>query len=76
MKTDLHRIMNAPTLPAAWAAARRFTDCWENRYSKAVACLRADLDDLLTCFRYPTLEERKAVRTTDEIESVLLPRVL
>jgi transposase-like protein len=28
----------------------------------------ADLDDLLTCFRYPTLEERKAVRTTHAIE--------
>jgi hypothetical protein len=33
-----------------------------------VACLRADLDDLLTCFRYPTVEQRKTVRTTDEID--------
>ena len=33
-----------------------------------MACLRADLDDLLTCFRYPTLEARKAVRTTNAIE--------
>jgi Transposase, Mutator family len=33
-----------------------------------VACLRADLDDLLTCFRYATLEKRKAVRTTNAIE--------
>jgi transposase-like protein len=33
-----------------------------------VACLRADLDDLLTCFRYPTIEERKTVRTTNAIE--------
>jgi putative transposase len=35
---------------------------------KALACLRADLDDLLTCFRYASLEERKRVRTTNAIE--------
>ncbi len=68
VKADLHRIMNAPTLPAAWSAARRFADRWEDRYPKAVACLRADLADLLTCFRSPTLEARKAVRTTNAIE--------
>jgi putative transposase len=68
LKADLHRIMNAASLPAAWAAARRFADRWEAIYPKAVACLRADLDDLLTCFRYPTLEERQAVRTTNAIE--------
>jgi putative transposase len=68
VKAGLHRIMNAASLPAAWSAARRFADCWEAVYPKAVACLRADLDDLLTCFRYPTLAERKAVRTTNAIE--------
>jgi putative transposase len=68
IKADLHRIMNARTLPVAWSAARRFADRWEDRYAKAVACLRTDLADLLTCFRYPTLEARKAVRTTNAIE--------
>jgi transposase-like protein len=68
LKAGLHRIMNAPTRPAAWSAAHRFADRWQDLYPKAVACLRAGLDDLLTCFRYRTLEERKAVRTTDEIE--------
>ena len=68
LKTDLHRIMNAGTLPSAWSAARRFADRWQAIYPKAVACLRADLDDLLTCMRYPTLDERKAVRTTNAIE--------
>ncbi|HSA67095.1 MAG TPA: IS256 family transposase [Methyloceanibacter sp.] len=68
LKAGLHRIMNAASLPAAWSAARRFADRWEAIYPKAVACLRADLDDLLTCFRRPTLEERKAVRTTNAIE--------
>jgi len=68
VKAGLHRIMNATTLPAAWSAARRFADRWQSAYPKAVACLRADLDDLLTCFRYPTVEERKLVRTTNAIE--------
>ena len=68
IKAQLHRIMNATTLPAAWSAARRFADRWQDLYPKAVHCLRADLDDLLTCFRYPTLAERKAVRTTNAIE--------
>jgi transposase-like protein len=68
IKVGLHRIMNAGTRPDAWSAARRFADHWQGLYPKAVACLRADLDDLLTCWRYPTIEERKAVRTTNAIE--------
>jgi putative transposase len=68
IKAGLHRIMNAHILPAAWSAARRFAARWASIYPKAVACLRADLDDLLTCFRYATSAERKAVRTTNAIE--------
>jgi len=68
VKADLHAVMNAKTLPKARSAARAFADRWEDPYPKAVACLRDDLDDLLTCFRYKTLEERKAVRTTNAIE--------
>ena len=60
--------MNATRLPAARSAARRFADRFQDDYPKAVACLRDDLDDLLTCFRYPTLEQCKAVRTTNAIE--------
>jgi len=52
----------------AKSAARKFADRWEQTYPHAVACLRNDLDDLLTCFRYNTLEERRAVRTTNAIE--------
>ena len=33
-----------------------------------MACLRDDLDDLLTCFCYKTLKERKRVCTTNAIE--------
>ena len=68
VKAGLHAIMNAPNRPKALSAARRFADAWEETCPKAVACLRNDLDDLLTCFRYPTLVERKQVRTTNAIE--------
>jgi transposase-like protein len=68
VKRALHKVMNADTRPEALAAARRFADRFENEYPKAVACLRDDLDDLLTCFRYKTLQERKRVRTTNAIE--------
>jgi putative transposase len=44
VKADLHRIMNAPTLPAAWSATRRFANRWKAICPKAVACLRADLN--------------------------------
>jgi putative transposase len=68
VKAGLHAVMNADTRVAARAAARRFADRWQAIYPKAVACLRNDLDELLTCFRYKTLEKRKAVRTTNAIE--------
>ena len=68
VKAALHVVMNAHTRPQARAAARRFAARWEETYPKAVKCLRDDLDELLTCFRYKTPEERKAVRTTNAIE--------
>ncbi len=68
VKTDLHAVMNAKTRPQARSAARRFADHWEDDYPKAVACLRDDLDELLTCWRYKALDERKKVRTTNAIE--------
>jgi putative transposase len=68
VKADLHAVMNAQTARDARSAARRFAERWSQPYPKAVACLRDDLDELLTCFRYKTLAERKAVRTTNAIE--------
>jgi putative transposase len=68
VKRALHKIMNAANAPAARAAARRFADRFENRYPAAVACLRNDLDELLTCLRYKTEAERRAVRTTNAVE--------
>ena len=68
VKRALHAVMNAPHVPAARRAARRFADRWEHRSPNAVQCLRRDLDELLTCFRYKTLAQRRAVRTTNAIE--------
>ena len=68
VKADLHAIMNATTLPRARSAARRFANRWATDYPRAVACLRDDLDELLTCWCYKSLSQRKAVRTTNAIE--------
>lgn len=67
-KRGLHKIMNAETIAKARTAARRFADAFEAHYPNAVACLRDDLDELLTCFRYTSPDERKRVRTTNAIE--------
>ena len=68
LKRAVHAVMNAPNEPAARHAARRLADRFDERFPAAVACLRNDLDELLTCFRYKTLTQRKAVRTTNAIE--------
>ena len=60
--------MNARPVRAPRAALRRRFDEGDDLDPKAVDCLRADLEDLLTCWCYPTLAERKAVRTTNAIE--------
>jgi transposase-like protein len=41
------------------------SDC---RYPTAVACLRNDFDELLTCFHYKSEEQRRKIRTTNVIE--------
>jgi putative transposase len=68
VKRALHKIMNAANAPAARSAARRFAERFSDQYPAAVACLRNDLDELLTCFRYKTEARRRAVRTTNAIE--------
>lgn len=67
-KRALHKIMNASNAPIARSAARRFAERFKEHYPAAVACLRNDLDELLTCFRYKSVAERRAVRTTNAIE--------
>lgn len=68
VKRALHAIMNAANAPEARGGARRFADRFQDVYPAAVACLRNDLDELLSCFRYKSLDKRKGVRTTNAIE--------
>ena len=68
VKRALHKIMNASNVRTARTAARSFANRFEDKYPAAVACLRNDLDELLTCFRYKSSDQRKAVRTTNAIE--------
>ena len=68
VKRSLHKVMNAPNAPAARSAARKFANRFKAKYPAAVACLRNDLDELLTCFRYRSEEQRRRVRTTNAIE--------
>ncbi|MFT5498703.1 MAG: hypothetical protein ACI9TH_004118 [Kiritimatiellia bacterium] len=72
VKPTIHGVMNAATRPKAQFVAcrfadRRFADRWEGLYPKAVTCLRDDLNEGLSCFRYTTRMERKIVRTTNAI---------
>jgi hypothetical protein len=67
-KRVLRKVMNAGNAAEARTAARRFKERFEDKYPAAVACLRNDLDELLTCFRYKSADRRKAVRTTNAIE--------
>ena len=68
VKRALHAVMNAQNIAAARTAARRCADRFEAIYPAAVACLRNDLDELLTCFRYKSEDRRRQVRTTNAIE--------
>jgi transposase-like protein len=66
VKADLHAVMKADTGRKARSAPHRFAE--RRTYPAAVACLRNDLDELLTCFRYTTPNERRRVGTTTAIE--------
>jgi transposase-like protein len=69
VKTDLHQVMYAAGTTQARSAARHFAGTWQASHSKAVACLKNDLDELLAhlrIFKDPTW--RRRVRTTNAIE--------
>jgi len=68
VKKGLRKIYNAENVTKARNAARQWADRWKDDYPKAVKCLRNDLDELLTCFRFENHEWRKATRTTNAIE--------
>lgn len=68
IKRDGQKIYKAKDENKARSAARRFADKWAQTYPEAVKCLKKDLDDLLTFFKFKDDAVRKALRTTNSIE--------
>jgi putative transposase len=67
-KDMLHEIMYAPDRQSALEDIERFSQEFEGKYPKAVACLTKDQDELLTFFDFPA-EHWIHLRTTNPIES-------
>lgn len=63
-------VMNAKPCLRRASAARRFADCWEPDYPKAVAYLRDDLDELLTWWYYKSCAESGPAATTIRHQTV------
>jgi transposase-like protein len=68
VKRTLRAISHASGLAQARSAAARFVRKWESLYPRAVACLRAHLEDLLHFFAFSSDSWRTASRTTNAIE--------
>lgn len=68
VKSDLHRISRAPSLQRAQQALGWFCSCWKDLYPKAVRCLLADEEELLSFFRVKDPSLWPQIRTTNAIE--------
>jgi putative transposase len=68
VKRDIRLIYNADSIRQARTAARRFADRWQDRYPKAVDCLKYDLDELLQFLKLGDPDWYKRTRTTNAIE--------
>ena len=68
VKRSLRAISHASGLAKARSAAACFVRRWQDRYPRAVACLREHLEDLLHFFSFSTDTWRTASRTTNAIE--------
>lgn len=66
-RRGLRAIYDAPDRATAIAAFRRWEGRWKESAPKVVRCLKADLEQLLACYRCPQ-EHRIKVRTTNVIE--------
>lgn len=68
VKKDLHRISHAKNELCAKRAAKQFTMKWQERYPKAVLCLRSDLPELMAFFKVDLPLRAEELRTTNAIE--------
>ncbi len=67
-KSMIHDIYLAPTKKEAQEAWGRFTQSFEAKYPKAVACLEKNEEELLEFYNFPA-EHWVHIRTTNPIES-------
>ena len=67
-KGMLHEMWQAPTKKRALAAYEHFVSSWEEKYPKAVECLRQDKDELFAFYDFPAAHWIH-IRTTNPIES-------
>jgi putative transposase len=67
-KGMLHEMWQAPTKEKALAAYEHFQSSWEEKYPKAVECLRHDKDELFAFYEFPAAHWLH-IRTTNPIES-------
>jgi transposase-like protein len=64
----VHDMWRAPTKEKALAVYEHFVSFWEEKYPKAVECLRQDKEKLFTFYEFPTAH-LMYIRTTNPIES-------
>jgi len=67
-KGMLHEMWQAPTKEKALVAYVHFLNSWEEKYPKAVDCLREDKDELFAFYDFPAAHWIH-IRTTNPIES-------
>ena len=68
VKKALNRISHAANRREAIEAYWRFSSRWRKAYPKAVACLKKDLDQLLSFFQIKNSQLWSRLRTTNLIE--------
>ncbi len=67
-KGMLHEMWQAPTKEKALAAYEHFLNSWQEKYPKAVDCLREDKEELFAFYDFPATHWVH-IRTTNPIES-------
>jgi len=67
-KGMLHEMWQAPTKEKALAAYEHFLSSWDEKYPKAVDCLRQDKEELFAFYDFPAAHWLH-IRTTNPIES-------
>ena len=67
-KSMIWEIYRAPTKETALSAYQHFINSWQDKYSKAVECLRKDEDRLFSFYDFPAAHWIH-IRTTNPIES-------